>query len=250
MASEYSGNLIPVMTADNAPSPFITSASSVYDSNYPAWKAFNRVISGNYQSWVSARGVTTGWLKVDLGTQIKIEKYSLTLGDQSSAWVTAMPKRWTFEGSNTGSFSGEQVVLDTRTNETGWSMNEKREYTFQNNSKYRYYRINITENNGNSSYVVITEMEFMEMIAKNKVLIKSSFGEVLKVANNELFSINQASERNFIKYGMDDLTALDTKVDIEKKTYINNKSIALGSGKTFEQAIDLTKYRVKIISFK
>jgi len=55
-----------------------------------------------------------------------------------------MPKNWTFEGSHDGS---NWFVLDTRTNEVGWTAAESRTYSFVNNQKYKNYRIRVTSNN-------------------------------------------------------------------------------------------------------
>ncbi len=46
---------------------------------------------------------------------------------------------------------------------TNWTEGEKREYTFVNNTYYRYYGIYITANNG-SGFIVIGEAEMMEGI--------------------------------------------------------------------------------------
>ncbi|MED1801730.1 hypothetical protein P4V60_24500 [Brevibacillus porteri] len=62
-------------------------------------------------------------------------------------------------------FDGQEwIVLDTQTNQTDWATNFKRDYTFNNDNFYRQYRINITSNNGFSSFTVIEELEMMEKI--------------------------------------------------------------------------------------
>ncbi|MHC4620559.1 MAG: ubiquitin-activating E1 FCCH domain-containing protein [Planctomycetota bacterium] len=99
------------------------------------------------------------WLQYDFGAGVtkKITKYTL---QACYAEPGRMVKDWTFLASNTGVFGGEEVTLDTQTNQTGWTASEKRSYTFANTTAYRYYRINITA--GNHSILRLNEMEMME----------------------------------------------------------------------------------------
>ncbi|QWU14468.1 F5/8 type C domain-containing protein [Paenibacillus sophorae] len=166
----YSANIVPQMTASNAPTPYVISASSQIDAtSYPAWKAFNRSVTGNFQSWLTPAGTLTGWLRIDLGVARIVGKYSLQLSNESGLDI-CMPKNWTFEGSNDTS---NWTVLDTRSNEPSWTANARREYTFSNNTAYRYYRINVTANQGSINYLAISEMELMEVSILNKFLISS-----------------------------------------------------------------------------
>lgn len=163
----YSENIVPQMTATNAPSPYVISASSQYDTTtYPAWKVFDK---GN-SVWLTPANTTTGWLSIDLNVAKILGRYSLSFGTDNSI-ITAMPKNWTFEGSNNGTV---WQVLDTRANEPSWTVSTKRLYTFSNDNKYRYYRINISANQGSTSFLTIVEMELMEVSLTNKFLISSS----------------------------------------------------------------------------
>jgi hypothetical protein len=58
------------------------------------------------------------------------------------------------EASNTGAFAGEEVVLDTRTAQTGWSASEERAFDIASPGVYLYYRLDVTANNGFNSLVV------------------------------------------------------------------------------------------------
>jgi hypothetical protein len=82
------------------------------------------------------------------------------------------PKDWTFEGSNDGT---NWTVLDTQTNqvftttETTDNSNpvlpkqiftgNMNEYNFVNTTAYRYYRLNISANNGNPTFLGIQELK-------------------------------------------------------------------------------------------
>jgi hypothetical protein len=61
------------------------------------------------------------------------------------------PKNWQFQGSNDGV---TWTTLDTRTNETFASRFLTKTYDFPNGTPYRWYRLNITANNGGSGYPI------------------------------------------------------------------------------------------------
>jgi hypothetical protein len=104
--------------------------------------------------WFSETGAPA-WLKYDygLGNSKRISKYTLisTIPDRS-------PKSWTLEGSNNDM---DWSILDTRTNVAAWLTGVVRSFTLENSNLYRYYKLNITDNNG-GSVVGIDEWEMME----------------------------------------------------------------------------------------
>ena len=57
------------------------------------------------------------------------------------------PKTWTFEGSNDDS---AWTVLDTQTNFTAWTRWERVAFTTTNTTAYKWYRINVTVNQGDA----------------------------------------------------------------------------------------------------
>ena len=68
------------------------------------------------------------------------------------------PKAWTFYGSNDGE---TWTALDTRSNETGWaSACEARDYSFDNDTAYLYYKYDCTALNGATDYLQVWELEF------------------------------------------------------------------------------------------
>ncbi|PQP82455.1 hypothetical protein C0Q44_13510 [Paenibacillus sp. PCH8] len=158
--------LIPQLTSDihaegNA------FASSVYSGEYlySAWKVFDRdKKTGVYNSRWSTTG-TSGYIGFNFTEGNVVNGYSLmTLSSGSSNWITAMPKDWTFEGSEdtTNGSDGTWIVLDTRTSQTNWiSLNYNR-YFFENSNKYKAYRLKFTSNNGDASYSGLFEMEMYD----------------------------------------------------------------------------------------
>ena len=122
-------------------------------------------------SWYAHTGSfnNTGWVGQDFGSgnAKAINGYRILTNQSNSAYA---PKDWTIEASNTGAFSGEEVTLDTRTGETTWTQATSsnygsawNEYTFTNSTAYRYWRINITANNGHGTYLIFADMEMFEI---------------------------------------------------------------------------------------
>lgn len=128
-------------------------ASSSYFGNHYPYYAFDDY---NTASTWAANG-KTGWLRFDFGAgnEKTIVRYGISVGNAAEA-----PKNWTFEGSNDGN---NWTVLDTRTDITNWKtgQNNTRYFTFNNTQSYRYYRLNVTDNNG-GTYLRILQMEMME----------------------------------------------------------------------------------------
>lgn len=152
----FKENCVPVMEANNTPSVHTASASTEL-SGFPAYLAFDE----NAQTKWTTNSVTTGWIKFDFGIFMspKIQKYAITAPFNSA---TEAPKTWTLEGSNTGAFSGEQTTIDSQSNITDWTAGMRKEFEFSNANTYRYYRLNVSANNGHASYLSVARLELME----------------------------------------------------------------------------------------
>lgn len=148
--TEPSGNQIPAMTSNNTPSG-VASASTENSSSYAAWKAFDKVVTGD-TGWVTSSGVTSGWLKYQFPTAQIITSYSITPG--YSYVNTRAPKSWTFQGSNNGA---DWETLDTQTNITTWVSNTAKTYTISSPASYTYYKLDVTETGG--EYVWVCELQ-------------------------------------------------------------------------------------------
>ena len=162
---------IPEMTSATEPSGDVTKSNEL-GANYAAWQAFNNAV-GDTEGWVTAKDSTTGWIQYHFDIAKTIVKY--TMQDNNESQTDRSPNDWTFEASNTGAFGGEEVILDTQTNIT-WTNGEKKEYSFENTTAYSYYRIVITQNNGDPEYMGIGEIEMMiAVVTDNMTLISETF---------------------------------------------------------------------------
>ncbi|MGF0347777.1 discoidin domain-containing protein [Rhodococcus sp. IEGM1300] len=152
---EPGSSIIPAMTGYNIPAPYVVSASQE-NSSMQAWKAFNGIASGltsAYNEW-STNGTPSGWIKIDLGVKEKVVQYSLTNNDRPER----MAKNWVLEGSN-DDINWNQI--DQKTEENLWGSVETRTYDILNPVEYRYYRLNVSANNGGASYLQISEIKLI-----------------------------------------------------------------------------------------
>lgn len=145
-------DLTPQMTSNSAPSPNIVSASSTYHIG-EEYYCFNH---DPVVYWVASSGNITGWIKFDFGSgnEHKVNEYLMAAHDYGHS--TTSPKSWTFQGSNDDS---TWTTLDTQTNQALWDAKEMRTYAFTNNVAYRYFKIDVTENQGSTDLLRLGEIE-------------------------------------------------------------------------------------------
>lgn len=117
------------------------------DSVSYGWASYSNALGG-YQ--------TFGWFaqRLPWNDMKIITNYGFYIADVATA-----PKTWTFEGSQTGLWTGDEVVLDTQTNYVfpvsyGWV-----NFNFTNIQAYKYLRVNVSENNGDPTYLRIREID-------------------------------------------------------------------------------------------
>lgn len=139
------------MTANNAPFPLTALASSRYSTTYDYYRAFDGVDS---TGWITANNILTGWVQLDFGMPTPVNKLTITPRPET---LIASPRDFEVLGSHDGS---NFVVISSFTGQTGWTNGEKRLFSFENNISYRYYRINVTKNDGYTGYVSIAEIQF------------------------------------------------------------------------------------------
>jgi len=125
--------------------------SASYDDDI-CYRAFNSDLN---LLWRLGNG--SGWLQYYNSVAKKLNKYEITASIVQTE-MSRTPKDWTFQASNTGLFTGEQVTLDTQTNQS-WTCGETKSYTFANANSYNYYRLVITANNGTG----LTEIALLDL---------------------------------------------------------------------------------------
>ena len=149
-------NITPVMTSNTTPAPYVASASGQIDTNYLPWGAFTKE---SEKEWVVNK--TSGWIKLDYGVSTKISAYGIrarALSKTATAPEQA-PKSFSLYGSNDDS---TYELLSSLSNEVLWTPFEERNYNIGFNVSYRYYKLVIASNNGHSSNVGISELNFYQ----------------------------------------------------------------------------------------
>jgi len=132
------------------------SASSDNASGVQPFRAFNDVITDN---WISSTSQPLPqWVQQDFGTgnNKTINKYRIRGRYTSSGSFDS----WTLEASKTGAFSGEEVVLDTRSGEGLTNATWSPYYTFSNDIEYMVYRIVVTATD--DTFAAASEIEMIE----------------------------------------------------------------------------------------
>lgn len=112
-------------------------ASSIYNSNYAASKAFNGTVNVNTNYWQTAEPVTFPVeIGIDLGSEYYITRYALHNYGWNTASINDRPNTWDFEGSN------DKInwnTIDTVTNYI-WT-SDTPEFKVSIPGSYRYYRL-------------------------------------------------------------------------------------------------------------
>lgn len=216
----YPDNLVPKMTSNTLPSG-IASASSESATNFAAWYAFNGA-KGSLNPWQSTTAQC--WIRYQFTEKIVVNMYTLT--SDIASRTDSMAKSWTFEGSDTGA---SWVILDSRSDEIGWTEYETRTYTFNNKTRFQIYRLNISDSTGTRVY--LNEFEIYHYI----------YAGVIETDKTS------AVESDFLRIGFSGLYANIEKFDKIIDTTFTNST--LGTGKTFEHTIDLSKRKIDRISF-
>ena len=134
-----------------------TFTGSDTDAGHPLANLFD---DNNATDWFSGTD-DTGWVRVQFSSAKAIGRYSLR--SQNTADYDRTPLSWTLKASNTGSFAGEEVTIDTFTTST-WTQNERRQFDVANTTAYIYYRFTyLTKTNalGKGNEYTMSEMEMM-----------------------------------------------------------------------------------------
>ena len=125
-----------------------TSGTATDSANNPA--NATRAFDQNSATQWFYTGVT-GWLRYDFGHAQTVQRYTVvSSGDK----IPRDPKDWQFQGSDDGV---SWTTLDTQSNQTFARRLELKAYTVDSSVAYRYYRLNITANNGDTTFTDLAE---------------------------------------------------------------------------------------------
>lgn len=213
---------IPIMSSNTTPSG-VASASSYNNDDQP-WKAFDKGTVAR-SLWFTNQTPPTGghWIQYEFSASKVVNKIAITTSVITTGFYGV--RSFKFLGSNDGVnfellFSGVQVDNPNR-----------QEYVFENNKKYKTYRLNVVDSYQGTSSALINELEM--------------FGfDMNFISFSEQAQIN---ENLFLKYGANQqsLSNIDSIFEGVKSVSLNN--VLLGDGKIFTHTIDLNKLDIKTI---
>ncbi|GEM_PF-6529776 len=215
---------VPKMISNISPSGR-AFASSVYSSSYGPYLAFNRI--DDQQGYVTQNGVIEGHLGYEFDNSIIVGKYSIRSGTSpETSTINAMPKNWTFEGSNDGV---KWEVLDTQTDQVWTAALSDKTYSISIPQSFKMYRLNWITNNGFRNYTNINELKMYQF------------------SPGIMYELNSVSESNFVNYGIENEEVIDFTQAIQEIVLVAQSSSMLGSGRLYEHQLDLSRRRVKNI---
>jgi hypothetical protein len=91
-------------------------------------------------------------------------RYSII--SRESPLEKAAPKHWTFQGRNDNI---DWKTLDTRS-DISFAGAEKKTFAFANTTPYRYYRLNVSANNGNPNVLSISTFKILATVPREELI--------------------------------------------------------------------------------
>jgi hypothetical protein len=186
-------DITPIMTSNTTPSPYVVSASSIWSTQYDVYKAFDGSNTATDDRWGTVSGTNTGWVKIDFGSAKKIDAFSIICGNIASNNVATMPKSFSLYGSN-DDISYEKIIEFS--NEIFWSSLEARLYKLLQSVTFRYYKIVISANNGESSNTSIGDIKFWQDDGSTTAITNVEASMDYCLPKNSTLAMNQRQNDN------------------------------------------------------
>ncbi|MEJ2043954.1 MAG: alginate lyase family protein [Reinekea sp.] len=128
----------------------VATGGTAYDSALNSLNASSAFDGNSATEWFF--GGVSGLLQYDLGRTETVQRYTVI---SSFDKVERDPKDWEFQGSND---SSSWETLDRQSDQLFAERYEIKTYTLENPGAYRYYRLNITANNGDGDFIALGEL--------------------------------------------------------------------------------------------
>lgn len=222
----YVNSLPGIMTANNAPSPYVASASTEYLSNY-AYKAFDKTAL----YWSSS--AMPAWLSIDLGSSIYINTYTLT----AYSSLNNIPTAWLFQGS---SDNNTWITLDSQSG-INFAASEMRIFSIDYPGSYRYYRLYITGNVGGVAYSQVAQLDLYNIGTTDYGMLNTNQTTATLDATSNTAPSPQVISSNDIEsvsYPMWRAFAQDLTVWVAGTTSKSFYTIMVDLGSGYEKAIN------------
>ncbi|NOG27208.1 discoidin domain-containing protein [Lysinibacillus fusiformis] len=211
---------VPIMSSNE--SSFVKLSSNV--NMYPSTQLYHAFDKNEGTHFHSENGITTGFLLMEFTEPVAIYRYHIR---PQTSYPARAPKTWTLEGSNNGvDWTVVHQVADGGITSAVY-------YYFEttNRKKFRYYKLNVTQNNG-QPYLTFSELGLYSYTAP----IKCSW---------ETISDTLPKPQQFLEKGMYLSPLLDRRVEKLEPIALTQRNDILDIGehrKIFSETIDLKKY--------
>jgi hypothetical protein len=217
------------MTSASTPSPFVVATSTNYNSSYAGQNAFD---ASTTDFWLATNG-GVDWVSLDTGSGslVIMGTYDVTASSTAGGGTpsTRAPKNWTMQGSNDNS---TWTTVDTQTNQTSWTSALTRTYTCATQTTaYRYFRFNISANNGDATYTELGQLTFHIKVGSASAYAHSLGSYAVEQSTNGAEPLTRAP-KNWTMQGSNDCTTwttLDTQTNQTGWTTGLTRTYALGS---------------------
>jgi len=249
IAASASLAITSTMSSATAPSGTV-STNSEQAPTWAAWKVFDKAAG----TWFS-NGTNIVYIQYafnnGLTTKV-IDKYTIKAGTGSAN----IPKDYSIKASNTGSFSGEEITLDTQTSQS-FTASETKSYSFANSTSYIYYRLDITDNAGGSGSTEIDELEFFEkQSVLNLTLISNTVTAETEPTTVEVLLVNQPVDTVTLntdltmEVSIDGGATYDAVTLVDKGLFATGQNLLRGSADVTARTGTSIKYRLKTLNTK
>ncbi len=180
--------------------------------------AFDSLIS---TKWLTANGQPTGWLQYGFrdGQAYAINSYTIrSANDEASR----DPRDWTLEGSDNGT---TWAVVDTQIGQTWSNRNQARSFTCDNTTAYKQYRLNVSKNNGNSSFLQLSEFELFENGVSRTAYSNMSYSSAWNDNESGIWALDGTPDTKWLTAGNGQVCWLQYQFLGKKAYVINNYAI-------------------------
>ena len=160
-------------------------------SDSPSGEGSDAAFDGKANTkWLTFKN--SAWLQIQFGDDnaLKADYYKIISGNDSPS---RDPKDWVLEGSDDGEVF---VEIDKVSNEVFKDRREEKSYKISNPGKYKYYRLNILSNNGDTR----TQLSEWDLIGGNGESIIERFDEE-KIVDSRWISSSNKEEWLYVDLG-------------------------------------------------
>ena len=162
-------NMTPTMTSNTTPSPYIISSSSIYSSEYDAYRAFDdSTIFDTENGWaIKIAADTTPWIKIDLNSKTTLSLLQIYTRNRDN---DNFPRDFQLLGSN----DDIDYVLIQSFTKTDWNIG-KNNFYLDKKANYRYYKIQVNSFLNNIGWMAIGQIFLLSSdLYGNNYLIKDN----------------------------------------------------------------------------